>query len=133
MLALVACVSGLAEVLVIALAGVPFQSGQLFLSYQVSIYTSMGIIGIMLITLFCVVIWRITNPQLPHCPDTLASVWSYLSASRMTESFADLSTLDEKQRNQRITRMRNKYTLSFAAGVDGQPRLTINEIDKSKE
>lgn len=77
----------LAEVLSIAIAGVPFAPGQLFLNFLVVAYMSLAILGIMLLAAIAVIVHRKYEPRIPVVPDTLGPKMSYLVGSKMLENF----------------------------------------------
>lgn len=83
MLAVVATLAVLAEVLVIALAGVPFTAGELYHYALACSYISIAILGMMVIAVAFLVIWRLRLPYLPRNPDTIAAVISYVVGSRL--------------------------------------------------
>ena len=83
-LTLVSFTALLSEVLIIVLAGIPYSPTQLYLVFLVSTYTSIAILGFMLLTLVAVVFsWRMGNPDITQILDILGIIWIYLlSCSR---------------------------------------------------
>src|SRR5204862_6508296 len=79
----------LSEVLVVMLAGVPFNSSQTWTAFLVSAYSTMTILGLMVVALLALFWWR-RKPELPRMPNTVAAVLSYLCASEMLEDFKEL-------------------------------------------
>ncbi|KAI9742735.1 MAG: hypothetical protein M1835_003011 [Candelina submexicana] len=122
----IALVAILSEILVIMLAGVPFQSAQTWFAFLVSAYLSMTILGIMIIALVAIFWWR-TSIKMPRMPDTLAAVWSYLCASFLLEDFEALEGLDEKERDKRIRSWGKRYEFGKKMGVDGVVRWAVDE------
>ncbi|KAI9890821.1 MAG: hypothetical protein M1814_003605 [Vezdaea aestivalis] len=122
--ALVALTSIFSEVLIVTLAGVPFNAGQLLIAFKVSAYISIGILGIMLI-MQVVIYLRPRGPALPRTPNTLGAVFSYLCASPLLEDFGDMALLDEKKKRVRVRDMGRKYMLDVMEGADGKARWQI--------
>ncbi|KAI9710402.1 MAG: hypothetical protein M1812_007438 [Candelaria pacifica] len=125
-LAFIAFVAILSEILVIMLAGVPFQSAQTWMAFLVSSYLSMAILGIMIIALVAIFWWR-AGIKMPRMPDTLAAVWTYVCASFFLDDFKGLEGLDEKERDKRIRQWGKKYEYGQKMGVDGVIRWAVDE------
>ncbi|KAI9858264.1 MAG: hypothetical protein M1813_007538 [Trichoglossum hirsutum] len=87
--AFIALVALFSEVLVVMLAGVPFQAGQTWMAFLVSTYSGVGILGLMIIALIALFQWR-RRPELPRIPNTVAATLSYLCASYLREDFERL-------------------------------------------
>jgi hypothetical protein len=79
----IALITILSDILVIAVAGVPFSPAQVHEAGLASFYISFGILGLMIPSLVAVAIRRRSNPRIPRDPDTLAHVWMYLCASNI--------------------------------------------------
>ena len=129
-LAMIAGMSILSEVLMIAVAGVPFSPAQLHHAFIISTYLSFTILCLMLLTMMGLPFWHKGNPYLPQKPDTLFAVWSYLCASRMTEELEDLARCDAKERNELVMKSGKRYFYGLNSGVDGIKRYAIDEIPK---
>ncbi|KAI9889297.1 MAG: hypothetical protein M1814_005604 [Vezdaea aestivalis] len=115
----------LAEILIITLSGIPFNDGQLFTAFCVSVYLSISILSFMLLTLLAVFL-RPGELKLPHTPNTIGSVLSYLCASITLKDFAGLSTLNNKMKSRRIKDMGRRYTFDVLRDGDGVMRWTID-------
>src|SRR5439155_17005866 len=70
-LASIAFTSLLSEVLVIMIAGVPFNSSQIWAAFLVSTYSSISILSLMICALLALFWWR-RQPELPRMPNTVA-------------------------------------------------------------
>ncbi|KAK5021364.1 hypothetical protein LTR16_000226 [Cryomyces antarcticus] len=125
--AVVACTTILAEVLVITITGVPFASGQTWLQFLVSVYLSMGILGIMVLVVVALFFWRRRAPHLPRDPDTLAAVMSYVGASRMLDDFEGLEGMERKERDRMVKSWGKTYGYGWFVGRDGVGRWAVDE------
>ena len=125
--ALAALMALLAEVLIVALAGVPFDSGQLHRGFIVSAWLSTSIMIVMLVALF-VMYLRPGKSSLPRSPDTIASLATYLCHSSLLADFADFAKMDRKTRNAEVARMRRTYCLTRTTveDEDGAVRYQID-------
>ncbi|KAF2842436.1 hypothetical protein M501DRAFT_417906 [Patellaria atrata CBS 101060] len=78
--ALLALLALLSELFVLALVGVPYTTGQFKKEMLLCFYISFALLGLMLIVLVALIVWRRGLPILPRNPDTLGGVGSYLCA-----------------------------------------------------
>lgn len=118
----------LSEVLVVVLVGVPFSEVETYIADLVSIYLSIGILSVMIITLIVVVIRRKRlSLVIPRTPDTLGAVMSYLCASHMLLGFQALEGMDEKERRETIVGWGKRYRYGKMAGTDGVTRWMIDD------
>lgn len=83
---LIAAVTVSSELLLLAIPGVPFSTAQIETVYLASTYTSLVVLGLMVLTLIALLVRRQHDPRVPRRPDTLAGVWLYLCASDMIAS-----------------------------------------------
>ena len=126
-LAFVAFVALLSEVLVVVLAGVPFSSSQTWIAFLVSAYLSMGILGLMILTLLSLFFWR-RKPIMPRMPNTVAATMSYLCASHMRKDFEKLGGLRGTEEMAKVGGERYAYGLSR-----GTDMVTRWAVDKDTE
>ena len=125
----IALVAILAEILIITLAGVPFNAGQIYIAFRVCSFTSMAILGAMIDVMVAVYarLARSPDPDLPRSPNTLAAVFSYLcGASNMLDDFADMAMLDRRTRAKRVKAMGRTYVLAEKPGDDRVVRWTVD-------
>jgi hypothetical protein len=120
----------LSEMLVIALAGVPYAAGQILLESQACNYMSILILGFMICGIVCMILWRRNAPELPRAPDTVLGVMSYVADSKMLYDFEGCEYLESKYMDNRINDLGKKYMYGRCQGVDGQLRWMVDE-DKS--
>lgn len=87
MVTMVALCSVLAEILLIAVSGVPYHGSQMILSLKICVFVSLSILGIMILTSLAVIVYNRTSAggtrRLPRSPNTLAGVWLYLCHSKL--------------------------------------------------
>ena len=117
--AFVAMVTVLSYVLVILVTGVPYNYGQIANLSLISSAASVGVLGVMIITMIAVFVWKRSAPKMPRKSDTLANVWLLLCTSRNLE---DMVNTDSE-----LARERNKYWFGKAQGVDGVKRWMVDE------
>jgi hypothetical protein len=127
--AFLAFIAVLAEVLVIALAGVPYSPGQILLELLVCSYVSMAVLAIMVCGIVTTIIWRRKAPDLPRAPDTILGVMSYVANSKMLDSFEGCELLRSKDVDNRITGLGKRYGYGRFKGVDGQVKWMVDEED----
>ncbi|KAI9809373.1 MAG: hypothetical protein M1827_006885 [Pycnora praestabilis] len=125
--AFIAAIAILSEVLVIALAGVPFSSGQIWTAFLVSSYLSMVILSLMIIALVSLFFWRRQPTGLPRMPNTVAAVMSYVCASYMLQDFEELEGLSGKEIDQRIRGMGETYGYGQFVGEDWVTRWAVDD------
>ena len=115
----------MSEVLIIVLPGVPFSPGEIWQAGMISIYLSMAILGLMLLT-FVALMLRPKGPDLPRRPDTLGAMVMYLCDSSMTSDFADLSGLETRARDRWVMEKDRLYCLNYGVGMDGRMRWQVD-------
>ncbi|MCJ1293818.1 hypothetical protein MMC34_005374 [Xylographa carneopallida] len=121
----VAFVTLMSEVLIIVLPGVPFSPGEIWQAGLMSIYLSMAILGLMLLT-FAALILRPKGPDLPRQPNTLGALCMYLCDSSMTADFAILSCLDTRARDRWVSEKERLYCLRCDVGTEGSLRWQVD-------
>ena len=124
--AAIALVAILSDIFLIIIPGVPYNSGEVWIAYIASFYISFAIIGLMLLALIALFIWRRSNPTMPREPDTLASVWTYLCASEMLKDMDGMEYIDEKRRERSIRVGGRRYFYGMATGTDGRDRYMVD-------
>ena len=117
----------LADVLVVTLAGVPYSPGQVWMELIVCSYTSMAVLGIMIMAVVSLLVWRRRSPNLPRAPDIIMAVISYVANSNMLDDFEGLEGLEKKAVDDRIEGLGKRYTYGRNVGLNGQKRLMIDE------
>lgn len=136
MVTVVAICAALADILLIAVSGVPYTSGMTKLSLVTSSYTSLAILGIMILTSIAVLIYNRTSAggtrKLPRNPDTLLGVWLYLCHSKLVPS-PEICAIDKHLSPLDDDELKMKYQLyqcGFAQkeGEDGIRWWTVDSV-----
>lgn len=117
----------LADVLVISLAGVPYSPGQIYTELLVCSYTSMAILGIMILSIVALLFWRRSTPDLPRAPDTLMAVMSYVADAKMLDDFDGLESCSGREVEDAVRGLGKRYGYGRFVGMDGQKRLMVDE------
>lgn len=130
-LALVSFVAILSDVLIIAVAGVPFSYGQLYISFQISTWLSVSILTLMIVTSLAVMLfWRKGNPKgMPRAPDTIFAVALYLCASQVTQQLVPLSMASQEDRDREVRSWRGRYSFGRTLGRDRTERWLVDRVD----
>jgi hypothetical protein len=110
--------------LIILVVGVPFNYGQVKDLNLISSAASVGILGMMLLALVGVWVWKRSGPQMPREPNSLVNVWLLLCASRMLEE--DMSCHDTRKEKRR-------YWFRRAVGMDGVERWMVDKEVKDEK
>lgn len=119
----------LSEILIIAVTGIPESSAQIALAYKICTFTSLIILGLLIITIVSVLIRRASNPDIPRNPDTLANTLLYLCGSNMVQQHIEVAGDDGSDDKQLIHECAGKqFDFGWSSGVDGRTRWTVNEV-----
>ncbi|KAI0427601.1 hypothetical protein F5Y09DRAFT_333266 [Xylaria sp. FL1042] len=122
-LALVALASSLSEFLGIFLSNIPFHITQLYLVFKVSLWVVVGVLSFMTIVLL--MSFFVKWPHMPADPRTIAGAMYYVCDSPMLHNFEGLSTLERKERDQRVTESTLQYKFSVVKGISGEFRTIV--------
>jgi hypothetical protein len=123
----IALVAVLADVLVIMIGSVPYSPGEVYYELLAASYTSMTVLGIMVIALVALMIWKRRAPDLPRRPDTVAAIVSYVSDSRMLDDFEGLEYLNDFEVADKVAALGKRYVYGKKPGSDGQYRSMVDE------
>jgi hypothetical protein len=129
--AVIAAVTLLSQVLIIAVPGVPFGAGQIIPAYRASTFVSLAILGVMVLAFGVVVARRRGDPPIPRDPDTPVHVWLYLCASRMVDTSRGLEVVGNRvypygDRGD-TAGVRCYYWCALSTGVDARRRWMVEE------
>lgn len=113
--AFVSLVAILSYVLIILVVGVPYNYGQVKDLNLIASSASVGILGLMLLTLVGIWVWKKTGPQTPREANSLVNVWLLLCGSRL---------LQEDAQN---TEGESRYWFRRAVGMDGVERWMVDK------
>ncbi|TKA38548.1 hypothetical protein B0A54_09483 [Friedmanniomyces endolithicus] len=128
LVAIVTFVTLTAEGLNIVISGVPYATGQTWTQFLVSIYMSLGILGLMVVVSVLVVLSRRREPKMPRKPDTVGTVMSYLSTSKMLHDFDGVDWQDGEERDRRIRLVGKRYTFLQRRREDGKQAWSVDEV-----
>lgn len=117
----------LADALVIAIAGVPYSPGQIWMELIVCSYVSMSVLGVMIVAIIALLFWRRQSPELPRAPDTILGVISYVADSNLLGDFEGMESVSKQEMDDRINGLGKRYGYGFEVGMDGQKRFMIHE------
>ena len=124
-IALVAFVAVMAEVLIIILPGVPFNSSEIARSFTISSYLSIAILALMLVVLAA--IWlRPKGPALPRTPNTLGTLCLYLCDSQMRFELSDMAYMKKGERDYAVRDLEREYVLLSGLGDNGEIRWRVD-------
>ena len=122
----VAATTVLADVLTVALAGIPFDSASSYTAYTVSTYLSAAILALMLDALAALV-WRArSDPVLPRAPESVAAVALALCGSGLVGEVEGLAGLEQGVRDRRVEGIGRRYWGGEGVGVDGVVRWGVD-------
>jgi hypothetical protein len=129
--AFIALVTVLSYVLMVLIAGVPYNYGQIKHVSFYSSLTSLVILFLMIVAMVSLLFWRRGNPKMPRKPDTLVNTWLLMCASRFVDDFKGRPL---KEVEDDIHRRHARYWFRKAMGVDEVERWTIEaESDAASE
>jgi hypothetical protein len=129
---MVAFIGLIAELLIVALSGLPYRPGQShgeFLFWGIS---SLIILTIMIIMLIVIALWRRKLPHLPRAPESIAAVMSYVAGTSMTRDFNGLEQLKRKDRDAAIRELEKTYAYWWRREADGRIRWVVDVVPGGK-
>lgn len=128
----IAFIGLIAELLIVAISGLPYRPGQQRGEFLFWGITSLTILSIMIIQMVIINIWRRKLPHLPRAPDSIASVMTYVAGTRMTRDFNGLEQLSKSERDQAIRDLEKSYAYWWRREEDGRVRWIIDEVPTEK-
>jgi hypothetical protein len=112
----------LSELLVVALAAVPFSVAEAYLAFEVSVYLCVGILGLMVVVVSAVLPWRLaTKHDIPEPPQCIGDAFARLGNS-VVQKFSPLGTLGMKRRNRIIRDWQLVYLLQRGGSTANSPQ-----------
>jgi hypothetical protein len=125
--ACMAFIAVLSECMILFLGAIPYSAGQILTEIKVVTFASLGIIGVMVIGVVLLIVWKRSLPDLPRAPDTIAAVVSYVADSRMLDDFEGFEYLDDREMNSRLAVTGKRYVYGKRPGSDGRSRYLVDE------
>lgn len=129
-------VTGLcAELLIVALAGLPYRPGQLRGEFVFCAVMALSIVTLMIAQLVLVNLWRRALPHLPRRPDNIAAVMTYVAGTTMVKDFYGLEELSTSERNKAVRKMGKTYAYGWRKeDGTGRTRWVVDEVpDQEKK
>ncbi|KAL8746276.1 MAG: hypothetical protein Q9190_001675 [Brigantiaea leucoxantha] len=127
------CVAILTNLLIIALASIPFHAGTAYVAYRASTYIAIGILSLMLVVL-AAILWRLgaggetMRRGLEAGRDrTIGRTMSLLCGSYMLAEFSGLAKMGDKERDRLVASWGKRYGMGEVIGMDGVQRWGIDE------
>ncbi len=119
----------IAELLIIALAGLPYRPGQLRSEFLFSGITAVVILMLMIVQLIFNNFWRRSMPHLPRRPDNIAAVMTYVADTSIVKDFQGLESSSVRQRNRTIRDMKKTYAYGWRKEDEsGRIRWVVDEV-----
>lgn len=122
LLAFIAAIGLLSEVLCVTLSAIPFNPAKLWAAYDVSTWISVAVLGVMLVALVFIFFYQ--EPIMPVKPDTMAGNLVYICDGALPEMFKELGGQTTGERDQSITYKGLRYDMGFTLGPGGS-RLAV--------
>jgi hypothetical protein len=126
--ALIAFIGLIAELLIVALSGLPYRPGQQRGEFLFWGITSLAILTIMILQLIVVALWRRKLPHLPRAPESIAAVMTYVAGTSMTRDFNGLEQLKRKERDQAIRDLEKSYAYWWRREELGRIRWVLDVV-----
>lgn len=119
----------IAELLIIALAGLPYRPGQLRSEFLFCGIVALVILAMMVVQLVLVNMWRRSLPHLPRRPDTIAAVMTYVARTTMVTDFHGLEEKSVRERNKAVRKMGKTYAYGWRKEDEsGRARWVVDEV-----
>lgn len=125
--ACMAFIAVLADCMILFLGNIPFSAGQILTEIKVASFSCMGILGIMVVGVVFLIVWKRRLPDLPRAPDTIAAVVSYVADSRMLDDFEGFEYLDDRDMTSRLAVTGKRYVYAKRPGSDGRSRYMVDQ------
>jgi hypothetical protein len=105
----------LSETLVIMLTAVPFTTATAYEAHQVSVYISITILGVMILTVPAVLFWqtRTKTREIPKMPECIADVLALIAGE---QHWTVLGMLSDEERRQVVKGWGTKFGIRRAHG-----------------
>jgi hypothetical protein len=119
------------ELLIVALAGLPYRPGQLRGEFFFCAVATIVILALMLVELALVIWWRgHAVPHLPRRPDTVAAVMTYVVGAGMNSDYDGLEEVKESDRDKKVVALGKTYLYGEAADDHGVRRWMVDQLEE---
>jgi len=118
-----------AEFMPILLNNVPFRVTQTWVTHQVCTWMAVGILCFMILVV--VASFFVEWPQMPVAPSTVGGAMYYICESTMLSRLdggSSLSTLDDKERRERVRNLGARYSFVQGGGISGHLRAGVDVV-----
>jgi hypothetical protein len=127
--ALVAFTAIMSDILILAVAGVPFAHAEVWLSFIVSAYVSLGILGLMVLVVLGTFWWRRGNEKMgiPRAPSTIAAVLMMLcnEGNGLRREFEGWEGMRTAARDIACKKRKGRYWAGRILEEDGRERWVV--------
>jgi hypothetical protein len=127
--AVISTLTILCDPLTIALSNIPFAPGLPFMTYRASTYLSIGILGLMLLTVIYLLL-RKPMPRLVRVPDSLGSGMLYLAGSGVVRKLEGVAEMNGKERDGYVRGMGGMFGFGRRVGEDAVSRWGVWEVER---
>lgn len=128
--ALVAFTAIMSDILIIAVAGVPFAQAQVWLSFIVSAYVSLGILSLMVLVVLGTLWWRVGNEKMgiPRAPSTIVAVLMILcnEGNGLRREFEGWEGAGTAARDIACKKRKRRYWAGRILEGDGRERWVVD-------
>jgi hypothetical protein len=135
--ALVAFTAIMSDILIIAVAGVPFARAQVWLSFIVSAYVSLSILGLMVLVVLGTFWWRAGNEKMgiPRAPSTMVAVLMILcnEGNGLRREFEGWEGVETAARDIACKKRKGRYWAGSILEGDGRERWVVDCEEKFRD
>jgi Protein of unknown function (DUF3433) len=135
--ALVAFTAIMSDILIVAIAGVPFAQAQVWLSFIVSAYVSLGILGLMVLVVLGTFWWRAGNERMgmPRAPSTMVAVLMMLcnEGNGLRGEFEGWEGVGTAARDIACKKRKGRYWTGRILEGDGRERWVVDCEEKFRD
>lgn len=135
--ALVAFTAIMSDILIIAVAGVPFALAQVWLSFIVSAYVSLGILGLMILVVLGTFWWKVGNEKMgiPRAPSTIVAVLMVLcnEGNGLRGEFEGWEGVGTAARDIACKKRKGRYWAGRILEGDGRERWVVDCEEKFRD
>ena len=128
--ALVAFTAITSDILIIAVAGVPYAQAEVWLSFIVSAYVSLGILGLMVLVMLGIFWWRAGNEKMgiPRAPSTIVAVLMILcnEGNGLRREFEGWEGAGTTARDIACKKRKGRYWAGWILEGDGKERWVVD-------
>jgi Protein of unknown function (DUF3433) len=129
--AMIAATAVLSDLLIIAVSGVPVGRAQVWQAFLASVYISVGILGVMILSVFGILWWRIGIEKLgmPREPDCLIAVLLMLcnDGNGIRKNFEGWEAVNGRERERACRERKGRYRGGWVEGNNREWRWCVEK------